>query len=65
MTRSDCQGKNQISNRSLKKNGSPRGDPDDEALKREIDEIMSTVDTILDKVAQVIPEDKQEIDGQG
>lgn len=40
-------------------------EPDDEALKREIDEIMSTVDTILDKVAQVIPEDKQEIDGQG
>ena len=38
---------------------------DDEALKMEIDEIMSTVDTIMEKVAQVIPEEKPEQDGQG
>ncbi len=38
---------------------------DDEVLKAEIDEIMSMVDTIMDKVARVIPEDKQEADGQG
>jgi tetrahydromethanopterin S-methyltransferase subunit G len=38
---------------------------DDEVLKAEIDEIMSRVDTIMDKVARVIPEAKQEADGQG
>ncbi len=38
---------------------------DDEALKLEIDEIMSTVDSIMEKVAQVIPEDGPETDGQG
>jgi hypothetical protein len=37
---------------------------DDETLKMEIDEIMSTVDTIMEKVARVIPEDKPETDGQ-
>lgn len=37
---------------------------DDKALKAEIDEIMSMVDTIMDKVARVIPEDKQETEGQ-
>ncbi|BBO67724.1 hypothetical protein DSCA_16540 [Desulfosarcina alkanivorans] len=36
---------------------------DDEALKAEIDEIMSRVDSIMDKVARVIPEDKDENDG--
>ncbi|MEE4113147.1 MAG: hypothetical protein V2I40_10055 [Desulfobacteraceae bacterium] len=30
---------------------------DDEALKIEIDEIMSRVDMIMDKVARFIPED--------
>lgn len=38
---------------------------DDEALKTEIDEIMSMVDTIMDKVARVIPENKKETDDQG
>ena len=38
---------------------------DDEALKIEIDEIMSTVDSIMEKVARVIPEDKPEAEGQG
>lgn len=38
---------------------------DDEALKMEIDEIMSTVDSIMEKVARVIPEDKPEQEGQG
>ena len=38
---------------------------DDEALKIEIDEIMSAVDSIMEKVAQVIPEEKPENDGQG
>ena len=37
---------------------------DDEALKAEIDEIMSRVETIMDKVARVIPEERQETDGQ-
>jgi len=37
---------------------------DDEALKAEIDEIMSKVDTIMDKVARVIPEDTKETSGQ-
>lgn len=37
---------------------------DDEALKAEIDEIMSRVDTIMDKVARIIPEDKKETTGQ-
>ena len=40
-------------------------EPYDEALKAEIDEIMSTVDTIMDKVARAIPEGRQESDGQG
>ena len=38
---------------------------DDEALKIEIDEIMSTVDSIMEKVAQVIPEEQSDTDGQG
>ena len=38
---------------------------DEEALKAEIDEIMSTVDTIMDKVARVIPEIKKETNDQG
>ena len=38
---------------------------DDEALKIEIDEIMSTVDAIMEKVAQVIPEENSETDAQG
>lgn len=37
---------------------------DDEALKIEIDEIMSDVDRIMDKVAQVIPENAKENNGQ-
>ena len=37
---------------------------DDEALKAEIDEIMGKVDTIMDKVARIIPEDRQESEGQ-
>jgi hypothetical protein len=37
---------------------------DDETLKAEIDEIMSRVDTIMDKVARIIPEDKEETDGR-
>lgn len=37
---------------------------DDEALKIEIDEIMSNVDRIMDKVAQVIPENAKENNGQ-
>jgi hypothetical protein len=37
---------------------------DDEALKAEIDEIMSKVARIMDKVAQVIPEDTKETAGQ-
>ena len=37
---------------------------DDEVLKAEIDEIMNRVDTIMDKVALIIPEDKKETDGQ-
>jgi hypothetical protein len=38
---------------------------DDEALKMEIDEIMSTVDSIMEKVGRVIPGDNAEADGQG
>lgn len=38
---------------------------DDETLKAEIDEIMSTVDTIMEKVARVIPEKNPEADGPG
>ena len=36
---------------------------DDEALKVEIDEIMSKVDKIMDKVARFIPEDTKEPNG--
>lgn len=36
---------------------------DDEALKFEIDEIMSKVDMIMDKVARFIPEDTKETNG--
>jgi hypothetical protein len=36
---------------------------DDAALKAEIDEIMSKVDMIMDKVARVIPEDTRETNG--
>ena len=37
---------------------------DDQTLKAEIDEIMDQVDAIMEKVARVIPNDKQETDGQ-
>jgi hypothetical protein len=37
---------------------------DDEALKAEIDEIMHRVDAIMDKVAHVLPEDKEKTEGQ-
>jgi len=37
---------------------------DDDALKAEIDEIMSRVDIIMDKVALIIPEDKRETSSQ-
>jgi hypothetical protein len=37
---------------------------DEEALKAEIDEIMNRVDTIMDNVARVLPEQKEETDGQ-
>lgn len=37
---------------------------DDHTLKVEIDEIMDQVDAIMEKVAQVIPNEKQETDGQ-
>ncbi len=37
---------------------------DDEVLKAEIDEIMNRVDTIMDKVARIIPEEKKETDAQ-
>ncbi|MCB2146499.1 MAG: hypothetical protein KQI81_08495 [Deltaproteobacteria bacterium] len=33
---------------------------DDEALKAEIEEIMSKVDTIMDNVARIIPGDTKE-----
>jgi len=36
---------------------------DDEALKIEIDEIMSRVDMIMDKVARLIPEDTKDTTG--
>ena len=39
-------------------------DADDQTLKAEIDEIMENVDAIMEKVARVIPTDKQETDGQ-
>jgi hypothetical protein len=39
-------------------------DTDDDALKVEIDEIMSTVDAIMEKVARVIPEDPPDSDGR-
>ncbi|WP_372680543.1 hypothetical protein [Desulfosarcina sp.] len=35
-------------------------EPDDEALKVEIDEIMTKVDMIMDKVARFIPEDTKD-----
>ncbi len=38
---------------------------DEDALKAEIDEIMQKVDTIMDKIARVIPEDEAEPDNQG
>lgn len=36
---------------------------DDETLKEEIDEIMSRVETIMEKVARIIPDDQP--DGEG
>ena len=39
-------------------------DTDDEALKAEIDEIMDTVDTIMEKVSRVMPEEDDAPDGQ-
>jgi hypothetical protein len=37
---------------------------DDETLRAEIEEIMSNVETIMEKVARVIPEERQEKDDQ-
>jgi len=37
---------------------------DDEALKAEIEEIMSKVDTIMDKVARIVPGDTKEANGR-
>ncbi len=37
---------------------------DDQNLKAEIDEIMDQVDAIMEKVARVIPSEKQEPDNQ-
>ena len=37
---------------------------DDEALKAEIEQIMSKVDTIMDKVARIIPGDTKETNGK-
>jgi hypothetical protein len=39
-------------------------DADDQTLKAEIDEIMDQVDAIMEKVARVIPSEKQETDGR-
>lgn len=36
---------------------------DEEALKAEIDEIMNRVDAIMDNIARVLPEQKEESDG--
>jgi hypothetical protein len=36
---------------------------DEKALKAEIDEIMDRVDAIMDNVARVLPEQKEESDG--
>lgn len=36
---------------------------DDETLKAEIDEIMHTVDAIMDKVARVVPDDDSDSKG--
>jgi hypothetical protein len=47
-----------------KKGGSKMNETDDEALKAEIEEIMSKVDTIMDKVARVIPGDSKETNGR-
>ena len=33
---------------------------DDETLKEEIDEIMNRVETIIDNVARIIPDDRPE-----
>jgi hypothetical protein len=38
---------------------------DDEALKLEIDDIMSTVDSIMEKVARVVPEDQPDTEEKG
>jgi hypothetical protein len=46
-----------------KKGNLPMTEADDETLKFEIDEIMSKVDIIMDKVARVIPEDTKETNG--
>lgn len=37
---------------------------DDQALKAEIDEIMNQVEAIMEKVAQIVPQDEQKTDGQ-
>jgi hypothetical protein len=39
-------------------------DTDDDALKVEIDEIMSNVDAIMEKVARVIPDDQPDSDSR-
>lgn len=36
--------------------------PDEDALKAEIDEIMDRVDTIMQKVARLVPEENKEND---
>ncbi len=39
-------------------------DTEDDALKVEIDEIMSNVDAIMEKVARVIPDDQPDSEGR-
>lgn len=38
-------------------------DTDDETLKEEIDEIMNRVETIMERVARIIPDDTSEGEG--
>ena len=40
-------------------------DTDEDVFKAEIDEIMQTVDAIMDNVARVMPENQQETDNPG
>jgi hypothetical protein len=50
--------------RMLEQGNFPMTELDDDALKAEIDEIMSMVDAVMDKVARIIPEDKKDTHGQ-